>query len=121
MTRLNQEGARLVADLSHSQSAQARCRQLIQKLEALQAIEQHAKSVEARLADRETVILVQKEQIDAAAATVASLSGQVRDLELAQATAEAKLAAQQGTVAELRAYLESRDRQAQNTRADRVR
>ncbi|MFD2274794.1 hypothetical protein ACFS07_36505 [Undibacterium arcticum] len=48
VTRLNQEGARLVADLAHAQSAlydqQTRGRQFEQKLEALQAVEQYGKS-----------------------------------------------------------------------------
>ncbi|MFC6523094.1 hypothetical protein ACFQAT_28420 [Undibacterium arcticum] len=47
VTRLNQEGARLVADLAHAQSAlydqQTRGRQFEQKLEALQAVEQYGK------------------------------------------------------------------------------
>ena len=113
VTRLNQEGARLVADLSHVKSAlyeqQARSRQLEQKLEALQAVEQHAKALEARLAEREIAISAQKEQFNAATAKAEGLFGQVRVLELALAAADAKLSAQQSVAAELRAYLDARN------------
>jgi len=112
VTRLNQEGARLVSDLSHAQNAlydqQSRNRQLEQKLEALQAIEQHAKAVEARLADKENQTRAQKLELGAAIAKADELISQVRNLELALATADAKLAAQQGVVGELRTYLETR-------------
>jgi DNA repair exonuclease SbcCD ATPase subunit len=112
VTRLNQEGARLVADLSHAQNAlyeqQARGRQLEHKLQALQAVEQHALAVEARLADREIQLQAQKEQLEASSIKSQALMDQVRELELAGAVAEAKLAAQQQAMAELRAYLDAR-------------
>jgi chromosome segregation ATPase len=112
VTRLNQEGARLVADLSHAQSAlyeqQARSRHLEQKLETLQAIEQHAKAAETRLADRDIQLQAQKEQLEASSNKSQGLAGEVRELELALAAADAKLAAQQGVVADLRAYLDVR-------------
>jgi hypothetical protein len=113
VTRLNQEGARLVADLSHAQNAlyeqQARGRQLEQKLQALQAVEQHAQAVEARLADREIQLQAQKEQLEASSIKSQALMNQVRELELAGAVAEAKLAAQQEAMAELRVYLDARE------------
>ncbi len=116
LTRLNKEGARLVADLSHTQKGlydqQTHGRQLAQKLEALQAVEQHAKTIEARLADKEIQVQSMKGQLDASISKEDVLSGQVRDLELALATTEAKLAAQQGVVAELHTYLETRERSA---------
>ena len=112
VTRLNQEGGRLVADLSHAQSAlyeqQARGRQLEQKLETLQAIEQHAKALETRLADRDIQLQAQKEQLEASCNKSQGLADQMRELELALAAADAKLAAQQGVVADLRTYLDAR-------------
>lgn len=81
-----------------------------QKLEALQAAEQQAKNIEARLADKDVLVQVQKKQLDVSTAKAEALANQVRDLELALATADAKLAAQQGVVAELRAYLDARGR-----------
>lgn len=61
VTRLNQEGARLVSDLSNAQKPlydqQSHGRQLEQKLEALRTVEQHGKTLEARLADKEILAL----------------------------------------------------------------
>lgn len=115
VTRLNQEGARLVADLSHAQNGlydqQTRGRQLEQKLEALQAAEQQGKVVAAQLAAKESQA---QTQLEASRTKVDGLVNQVRDLELALAAASAKLAAQQEVTAELRAYLEARDRVAEN-------
>ncbi len=117
LTRLNKEGARLVADLSHTQKSlydqQTHGRQLAQKLEALQAVEQHGKTIEARLADKEIQVQTLKGQLDVLIAKEDFLSGQVRDLELALATTNAKLAAQQGVVAELHTYLETREQSAE--------
>ncbi len=54
ITRLNQDGARLVADLSHAHKAlydqQSSHRQLEQKIEALRTVEQHGKT-SARASD----------------------------------------------------------------------
>jgi len=112
LTRLNQEGARLVADLSHAQSnlyeQQTRSRQLEKKLETLQAIELRAKAVEARFAEREQLVLDQREQLHALIANAAEQSKQVRDLELALAASNAKLSAQQVLVAEIRNYMDNR-------------
>lgn len=118
VTRLNQEGVRLVADLSHAQNSlydqQARGRQLEQKLETLQSAEQYAKTLEARLADKEIQIYVQKGQLDTSIVKAEELACQVRDLELALAVAEAKLSAQQGVATELRAYLDVRNQSIDN-------
>ncbi|MDE2310527.1 MAG: integrase, partial [Betaproteobacteria bacterium] len=117
LTRLNKEGARLVADLLHTQKSlydqQTYGRQLAQKLEALQAVEQHGKTIEARLADKEIQVQTLKGQLDISISKEEALRGQVRDLELALATTNAKLAAQQGVVAELHTYLEARGQSAE--------
>lgn len=115
VTRLNHEGARLVADLSHAQKAlyeqQARGRQLEQKLEAIQVAEHQGKAVAARLAEKE---FQAQAQLDASNVKTEELVSQVRDLELALAAADAKLAAQQEVTMGLRAYFEARDWVAEN-------
>lgn len=105
ITRLNQEGARLVAELTHARHAlqdeQKGSRQLTQRIEALQAAERRTDVLQAQVQGLQ-------EQLTAAAAKVEGLTGQVREHELAAAAAHAKLAAQEGMVAELRGFLANR-------------
>jgi len=112
ITRLNQDGARLVADLSHAQKAlyeqQSHGRQLEQKNEALRSTEQYGKTLVAQLVDKEAQLRTLRSQLSDAAAKVDMLFSQVRDLELALATADAKFAAQQEIAADLRAYMDIR-------------
>lgn len=58
-TRLNQEGARLVADPSHAQKAlydqQSQVRQLVQQLATLQDTAQQANVLAAKLAGKEAL------------------------------------------------------------------
>lgn len=114
LTRLNQEGARLVSELSHAQKAlydeQASGRRLIQKTEALQAVRQRAALLEAQLGERDTQSRLHKDQLAAATEKSEGLTTQVRNLELALAQSQAKIEAQQGISAELRAFLDSRER-----------
>ncbi len=121
VTRLNQEGARLVTDLSHAQHAlydqQARGRQLEQKLEVLQSVEQQIKAAEVRLAGKEDQLYAYKEQLNASIVKTEELASQVRDLELTLVAAEAKLTAQQGVQAELWAYLEQKRLQSEPSKA----
>lgn len=109
VTRLNQEGARLVADLSHAQKSlyeqQSYSRQLAQKLEALQAIEQRCKTVEAQLEDKDAHIKELKGQVAGATKQVEELARQIHGLELTLATAQAKLEAQQAMSEQLRAFM----------------
>lgn len=118
ITRLNQEGARLVADLSHSQKAlydqQSQGRQLAQQLAALQDAAQQAKVLASQLASKETQAQALQEQLAAAAEKAEVASCQVRELELALATARATLASQQEVVTELCARLATRERKAEN-------
>uniref|UniRef100_UPI003F495EE0 DNA-binding protein n=1 Tax=Cupriavidus yeoncheonensis TaxID=1462994 RepID=UPI003F495EE0 len=116
VTRLNQEGARLVAELSHTrqalQQAQEFSRRQAQKLEALQSIEQRHDMLAAQLADKDAHAQALQEQLTAALAQTGSLSTQVRELELALAKAQSKNEAQQSLVAELRTYLVASERPA---------
>ncbi|MET3109088.1 chromosome segregation ATPase [Oxalobacteraceae bacterium GrIS 1.18] len=110
VTRLNQEGVRLIAELSHAQKnlhdQQMQCRQIEQKLHVLKNVEQHASVLEARLVDKERQNSALTEQLNAAVASESVLKIQVRNLELEVAAATAKADGQQGIVAELRAYLD---------------
>lgn len=110
VTRLNQEGAVLVADLSHAQKSiyeqQSHHQQLEKKLELLQSIEQRCKLLEAQISEKESVTQERKNQLDDALHQAAEFSKQVHCLELALATSNAKLEAQQSLTTELRAYLE---------------
>lgn len=119
ITRLNQEGARLVADLSHAQTAlydqQAQSRKVDKKLATLQDASQQAKIVAAELAGKESQVNALKEKLEAAEGKSSELSIKVRELELALAAAHAKLESQQEIVTEVRAYLEARERPAQGS------
>lgn len=112
LTRLNQEGARLVSDLAHAQKAlyeeQAHSRRLTQKVEALQAVEQRAATLEAQLGERTAQAQHLQDQLKTATDRIDGMVSQVRDLELVLAQSQAKCDAQQGMVAELRAYLDTR-------------
>lgn len=114
VTRLNQDGVRLVAELTHTRQAQhesqENSRRLAQKLEGLQAMEQRAITLEAQLCERNAQVQLLTEQLAAATAAVSGLKNQIRDLELSLTQSQAKAEAQQGIVAELRAYLDNRER-----------
>ncbi|HEV2609787.1 MAG TPA: DNA-binding protein [Noviherbaspirillum sp.] len=115
-TRLNQEGVRLIAQLTHTRQmlhdAQENNRQLAQGLETLQAKAQQAPVLEAQLAERNAQVQQLAAQLAATSATVNDLHGQIRTLELSIAQSRSKAEAEQGLVAELRTYLENRDRSA---------
>lgn len=119
ITRLNQEGGRLVADLSHAQKAlydqQSHGRKVEQELAALQDAANQARTLAIELASKESQLHLLREQVDAAAAESAGLSNQVRDLELALAASDAKFLAQQEIVTEVRAYLHARERAVQSS------
>lgn len=112
VTRLNQEGVRLVADLTHAQKAlydeQANGRRLAQRLEALQAMEQRAAMLEAQLGERAEQAQLLRDQVVAATEKAENMASRARDLELALVQSQAKVEAQQGITAELRAYLDAR-------------
>lgn len=113
ITRLNHEGARLVADLSHAQATlydqQAQGRQLVQQIATLQDAAQQAL---IRLAAEDAKTGALHEHAAAAVSKAEAAFGRVRELELALATAHATLAAQHDVVSELRAHLSSRAQKA---------
>lgn len=116
VTRLNQEGVRLVADLSHAKQAlydeQSNSRRLAQKLEAQQAVEQQAAKLGAQLGERDAQVKLLTDQLSAVSETAEGLMTRVRDLELALAQSQAKAEALQGVSTELRAYLDRREKPA---------
>jgi chromosome segregation ATPase len=112
VTRLNQEGVRLIADLTHVrqalQESEENSRRQAQKLEQLQAIEQRHTLLTAQVAEKERQTKALLEQLTDAGIKLEALSNQIRTLELAEAAAQAKLSAQQEMTAELRTLLNSR-------------
>lgn len=109
VTRLNQEGVRLVADLSYTQKnlfdQQTSCRKLEEKLEVLQAVEHLGKI----LADKNAGLEIQNRTLQAQHLQITTImeeyKNKISNLELAVAAADAKFSGQHEIVAELRAYL----------------
>ena len=120
VTRLNQEGARLVTELSHAQHAlrdeQERSRRLAIRIEALQIVEQRCGILEAQGSDRETTIADLKRQLAAVSSSSESLGAQLQAAQLELVGAKAGLAAQQEIVAELRAFLDTRKKKVAGQR-----
>lgn len=116
ITRLNQEGARLVADLSHSQAAlydqQSQVRQQAQQLVALQEAAQQARVAVAQLAGAEAQSQALQLQVAAATERAEVAAGRVRELELALATVQGTLASQQEVAAGLWTRLATREHNA---------
>ena len=109
VTRLNQDGVRLVAELSHAQKnlydQQTHSRQVEQKLDELKRVEQQVNLLEARLSDKEEQNKTLHDQLDVTIARESALKDRAHALELEVTAANAKVIAQQDMVTELRAYL----------------
>ncbi|MEC4718063.1 DNA-binding protein [Noviherbaspirillum sp. CPCC 100848] len=109
VTRLNQDGVRLVSDLSHAQKGlydtQAQIRQLEQKVESLQGVEQRAAMLAAQLQDRDQQIKSVMERLTAATALSDTLAARHRELELELVITQAKLDTQRVIADELRQYV----------------
>ncbi|EIJ47526.1 integrase-like protein [Herbaspirillum sp. GW103] len=109
VTRVNQEGVRLVAELSHSQQALYDQRSLVarlqQKLDTLQEVANRNQMLESQLADRNAVT----EQLQASLARVeqenATATQLLQKAEIERAALQAKLDAHESLSAELRAHL----------------
>lgn len=114
ITRLNQEGARLVADLSHAQTAlydqQSQGRQQALQMATLQEAAQQARVTAAHLAGVEVQAQALQRLVAAATENGEVAAARVRELELALTTAQATLASQQEIAIELRAHLATRGR-----------
>lgn len=118
VTRLNQDGVRLIADLTHVRQAlheaEENNRRQTQKLDKLQTVEQRNQVLTAQLTEKEDRAKVLQEQLVGANVKLDGLSSQVRALELAEAAAQAKLAAQQEITADLRNYLDAKKQPVPN-------
>lgn len=109
LTRLNQEGVRLVSDLSYAQKglydAQTQMCQLEQKVESLQGAEQRAAILAEQLQDKDRQIKSLMERLTAATAQSETLAARHRALELELVTSKAKFDTQQVITDELRQYV----------------
>ena len=114
-TRLNQEGARLVAELSHAQKTlydnQGAIRQLEQKLETLQAIEQRYKLLEAQVDAKDVTLDDIKVRLADETRQRTALALDAQKLQVEVAETRAKLDAQQVIEADLRTMLASKKTQ----------
>ncbi|SHG76491.1 DNA-binding protein [Massilia sp. CF038] len=117
VTRLNQEGARLVADLSHARQGlydqQLQVRELASQLAASQELAQQAGVLASQVASKDEHLAALRVQLESATGNAETLSARVRELELALATSQATLASQQEIAAALRAHLTSRKNKGQ--------
>lgn len=109
-TRLNQEGVKLVAELSHTKQnlyeQQTHGRKLELKLEALQSLHELAADTERRLAERTAEVGLQTEQLKQANNQIGLTRASIRELELLLAQANAKVQAQEQFGEQMRAYLD---------------
>nr|WP_315260176.1 DNA-binding protein [uncultured Duganella sp.] len=109
-TRLNQEGAKLVAELSHAKQdlyeQLTRGRKLEEKIDTLQSLNTHAADTERQLVGKIAEAELLAEQLRDAKDQMAPVRAQVRELELLLAQANAKLQAQEQIGEQLRTYLD---------------
>lgn len=103
VTRLNQEGARLVAELSHAKQAaydrESQVRELQQKMEVARTVDERCRLLEAQVAARD-------EQVQGLTVELAAASGSAQRLQVELAAANGRLEAQQSIAGELLARLE---------------
>jgi hypothetical protein len=109
ISHLHQDGARLVADLSHANKAlfdeQGKAQRQITRIEALQSVEQRERllTVQAEALTGQLALL--RDELAAARSGNDALVLQVRELELALARAESRLEAQSDLAGQLRLHL----------------
>jgi CII-binding regulator of phage lambda lysogenization HflD len=110
VTRLNQEGARLVLELSHAKQSLyeqlTQCQKLEQKIERLQSLQQHAGDVERQLTSKIAEAELLAERLKEVDAQLAPASARTRELELQLAEANARALAQEQIGEQLRVYLD---------------
>jgi hypothetical protein len=110
VTKLNQEGARLVLELSHTKQSLyeqlTNGRKLEQKIEQLQAAHLHAGDLQRQLVSKIAEAEVLSEQLKAAEAQLEPAKARLREFELLLAQANAKVLAQDQIGEQLQAYLD---------------
>ncbi|WP_328804718.1 DNA-binding protein [Noviherbaspirillum galbum] len=111
VTRLNQDGVRLVSDLSHAQKVlydtQTQLRQLEQKVEALTGADQRATMLDEQLRGRDKQIQLLTESLAQKSAAVDAAVSQSRALELEMVSLQARITTHQAISDELRRYVTS--------------
>ncbi|MFZ6682001.1 DNA-binding protein [Undibacterium sp. Tian12W] len=112
ITRLNQDGARWVAEISQAQKTiydeQTSHRKLSSQIDALRAIEQRAKVLEPQLAEKDIKIKELETLLHQSVTASNSQKEQIHKMEVEQASAIAKIEAQQIMMVELRSLFASR-------------
>lgn len=110
VTRLNQEGARLVSELSHTkQSLYEQLtlgRKLEQKIEQLQSVQQHAGDLERQLTSKIAAAEMLAGRLKEMDAQLAPASTKIRELELQLTEANARALAQEQIGEQLRVYFD---------------
>jgi chromosome segregation ATPase len=108
-TRLNQDGARLIAELGHARQAQhaeeEKGRRLGRELDELRAVKARHDAQALQLADKDAHAGQLQEQLAEANKKHEESVARLHDAELALAQSRATAEAQQGTIADLRAAL----------------
>lgn len=109
ITRLNQEGARLVADIAHAQKSlydqELLGRQRAQQIEVLQETAQKSKVMAVHLASLEAQVSALSTQQKAAAKDAQASLTRAHGLEISLATTQATLISQNETISALRNHL----------------
>ena len=110
ISKLNQEGARLVLELSHTKQSLyeqlTNGRKLEQKIEQLQAAHVHTGDLERQLVSKMAEAEVLSEQLKAAEAQLEPAKAKAREFELLLAQANAKAEAQDQIGEQMQAYLD---------------
>jgi len=110
VTRLNQEGVRLVSELSHAQQAlyeqQTRVRQIEQKLEQLHAVEQRNTLLAAQIDEKDVRIQEMQAQVGDLTQKVSASTEQLHQRQMELATLQAKLDTHTALSTELRSFLD---------------
>ena len=112
ITRLNQDGARWVAEISQAKKTiydeQASHRKLSDQVDALRVVEQRAKVLEPQLAEKDSKIRELEASLHRHAETVNSQKEQLHRMEIEQASAAAKIEAQELMMKEFRTLVSAR-------------
>jgi chromosome segregation ATPase len=110
VTKLNQEGAHLVAELAHTKQSLyeqlTNGRKLEQKIEQLQTLLRNAGNIERQLASKIAKVELLGEQLNTVRAESATALARSRELELELAQANAKAEVQEQIGDQFRAYLD---------------
>ncbi|MFZ6776313.1 DNA-binding protein [Undibacterium sp. Ji83W] len=112
ITRLNQDGARWVAEIAQAKKTiyeeQTNYRKLNSQIDALRVVEQRAKLLEPQLTQKDDLITELKARLMESSLRDSGSNAQMHEVELELAGAKAKIDAQQIMMAELKSLLSDR-------------